>query len=85
MILAVSVDSAIRGALETFLANSLSFYWKLVSLVECQLSFKVSELLSNQVQFSSKTHRRKVREGRPAWDYKCFLAVFVLCGFVLCG
>ncbi len=56
----VSVDSAIKDTLEKFLASCIAFYSKLPNMVETQLSFKLSQLLSNQVHFSSKTHSRKV-------------------------
>lgn len=49
-----------KDVLENFLEESVAFYSKLLSQVELQLSFKVSELLSNKVEFTSKTHCRKV-------------------------
>lgn len=54
----------VKGGLEVFLADSVEFYSKLTSMVESQLSFKVAELLSNRLEFASKTHCRKVKEGR---------------------
>lgn len=49
-----------KDILEAFLAGSVEFYSKLPSVVESKLSFTVSDLVNNQVQFSSKTHCRKV-------------------------
>ena len=57
----VSHDSGVKDTLEKFLSSSMEFYSKLPSIVESQLSFKVSELVHNGVQCSSKTHWRKVR------------------------
>ena len=58
---AVSEDSGCRDVLERFLARSSDFYSRLPSMVETELSFTTSQLLSNQVHFTSKTHCRKVR------------------------
>lgn len=58
--LLVSLGKATWDILETFLAGSVEFYSKLPSVVESKLSFTVSDLVNNQVQFSSKTHCRKV-------------------------
>lgn len=77
---AVSRDSGVKDMLEKFLGYSMEFYSKLPSIVESQLSFKVSELVHSGVEFSSKTHWRKVRP--VGWGlYKCSSGnrMFLLC------
>lgn len=60
----VSNDN-IKESLIKFLSASAECYTRLLSSMESQLSFKTSELVYDQVQFSSKTQRRKV--GQVCW------------------
>ena len=53
-------EDGVEVALKKFLFDSIRFYSALPGMVESDLSFTVPLLLSNQLEFSGKTHHRKV-------------------------
>ena len=52
-------ESNVRENLDKFLSSSMEFYCGLLGSVESQLAFRVSDLVYDRTEFSSKTQRRK--------------------------
>ena len=63
-------DAKSKEILEKFLTSSIKFYTQLINIVQSKFSFQLSELVNNQIEFTSRTRHRMVKVGRGGVEFR---------------